>query len=679
MKMKHPLVLLFTASVIPFVDVCSRGPESSLVSGIQLADMDISARPQDDFYRYANGQWLDRTEIPDDKSGVGVFSELDDQSIEDVRAIVDELLAKPNIEEGSDEQRVADFYRSYVDTDRRNELGISPIREIFDAVDGIENKSDLISFFGATRELWVKSPIRTSVQLDAGDSSHYILHISQSGIGLPDRDYYINDSERFATIRKEYLAYIQRLSGEAGFTIDAESAGRILELETLIAQIHWTRVQNRDAEKRYNKMSVGELQSLAQEINWAQFLNTRGFGQVENLVVAQPDYLAGLAALVDSVPLADWKAYLSWHALNSNAGSLTETLEKGHFDFYGTVLRGQVEQEVLWKRGVRLLNQQIGEILGKVYVARHFDPKAKARMQGLVENLREAYRQGIDEIDWMTEETKVQARKKLAAFTPKIGYPDRWKDYEGLEVAADDLVGNLASYREVVYQDSLSRLQEPVRKWEWHMNPQTVNAYYNPPQNEIVFPAAILQPPFFNMEADDAANYGAIGAVIGHEMGHGFDDQGSKYDAEGNMRNWWTDTDRAEFEERTQGLVAQYAAYRPFVDLAVNGELTLGENIGDLAGLTIAYKAYRISLGGEPAPVIDGLTGDQRFFLSWAQAWHSEAREKALRQRIATDPHSPPVYRVLGPLSNLPEFHDAFDVNPGDAMYIPPEQRVKIW
>jgi len=676
MKLSRALLCL----PILVLAACSDKPTTSpLLSGINIADIDHSARPQDDFNRYANGHWLDRAEIPPDKTRIGIFITLRDKAQEDVRKIIDDLTNSKNLEPGSDDQRVADFFSSYMNMDRRNALGIEPIKADIDRIRSIKDKAELFSFFGYATRTGIGSPVSANVNIDAKNSTQYTVKLSQSGLGLPDRDYYLNDSERFSNIRTEYLKYIKTLFSLAAIPDASDAAERILALETQIAQGHWTRVQNRDRDKTYNKLTVAALNKMTGMLDWSRYLDSRDFGGINELVIRQPDYLVSLAKIIENTPLADWKTYLTFHLLDSTSSSLTQAFDDAQFAFRGTALSGQLEQEEMWKRGVKRVDRQLGEIVGKIYVKEHFQQAAKDRMQKLVENLRTAYAQSIDEIDWMTDETKKQAKAKLSAFTPKIGYPDIWRDYSGLTIAADDLVGNLRNVRTLDHKEDIEKLGGPIRKWEWGMTPQTVNAYYNPSLNEIVFPAAILQPPFFNMQADDAANYGSIGAVIGHEMGHGFDDQGSKSDGDGNLRDWWTDSDREEFKKRTSRLVDQYSAYRPFEDLAVNGELTLGENIGDLAGLTIAYKAYQISLNGKPAPVIDGLTGDQRFFLNWAQSWQSKTREKTLRQNIATDPHSPPEYRIIGPLSNLPQFLNTFDVKPGDAMYLPPEQQVKIW
>jgi putative endopeptidase len=676
--MKHSQILL--AIALLSLSGCGKKHETSqLTSGIVRDYMDLSARPQDDFGRYANGKWMDKTEISADKTRIGSFIDLRDEAEEDVRKIIDELAQSTELKDGSDEQRVADFFRSYMNLEKRNKLGLAPLKEELTLIDSIQNTSDLLACFGQGPITGISSPIATYVSTDAKNSTRYTVYLTQSGLGLPDRDYYLNDNERFTNIRQDYLKYIETLFELANLPKPASTAATVLNLETQIATLQWTRVQNRDRDKTYNKLNTKELGELTSTLDWNLYFEARDLGEIKELVVRQPDYLKAIAPLIESTPLDDWKTYLTFQVLDGNAPYLNQAFDDAQFAFHGKILSGQEQQEDLWKRGVKLINGQLGEIVGKIYVARHFKQEAKDRMVALVENLRTAYARSINEIEWMSEATKEEAKAKLAAFNPKIGYPDIWEDYDGLTIRTGDLMENLRQARLHRHMDNKEKLGGPVRRWEWGMNPQTVNAYYNPTLNEIVFPAAILQPPFFNMEADDAANYGAIGAVIGHEMGHGFDDQGSKSDAEGNLRDWWTDSDREEFKKRTSNLVEQYSAYRPFEDLAVNGELTLGENIGDLAGVTIAYKAYQISLNGKEAPVIDNLTGDQRFFLSWAQCWRGKSREETVRKQIATDPHSPPEFRIIGPLSNLPQFHKAFAIKPGDAMYLPPEKHVSIW
>ncbi len=653
--------------------------KTPLASGIEKANLDTSVRPQDNFYRYVNGNWLKNHDIPGDKTAIGSFYDLRDKADDDVKAIIEELAATDNLTKGSDEQKVADLFRSYMDIEKRNKLGTQPIQPIFDAINNLDNKAELASFFGEYQAVGVGSPLAFYISVDAKNSASYATHIWQSGLGLPDRDYYFNDTERYKNLRTGYIAHIEKMFNLAGLKGGDKAAQTIMALETKLAKFHWTQVQSRDSEKRYNKFAVSKLTELTDAFDWSAYLAAQGVPSQKDIIINQPDFISGFGEVFASTSLADWKTYLTFHSLSNFSSYLTTDIDNENFDFYSKQLSGRKEQRPQWKRGVSVVNSNLGEVIGKVYVSRHFTPQAKSRMSELVENLRSAYGNSIDDLEWMSADTKKAAHVKLAAFTPKIGYPDRWEDYSELSIVSDDLVGNILRSSRLSNDKEVAKLNGPTRKWEWHMTPQTVNAYYNPTVNEIVFPAAILQAPFFNMKADDAVNYGGIGAVIGHEMGHGFDDQGSKYDAEGNLRNWWTEQDLTEFANRTKALVEQYDDYHVFEDLTVNGQLTLGENIGDLSGVTIAYKAYKASLKGKEAPVIDGLTGDQRFFMGFAQIWRAKIVEKSMRNRVATDPHSPAEFRALGSLSNMNEFYEAFNVKKGDAMYIAPEKRVKIW
>ena len=653
--------------------------KTMLASGIEKANMDTSVRAQDNFYQYVNGGWLKANDIPGDKTRIGSFMDLYDEANANVKVIIEELSATPNLVEGSNEQKVSDLFNSFMNTAARDAAGISPIQPMLTKIAKLNNKSDVAQFLGEYQSKGVGGPLAFYISVDAKDSSNYATHIYQSGLGLPDRDYYFNEAERFVKLREGYVKHIANMYTLAGLENGDAAAKAIMDLETKLAGFHWTKVESRDSNKRYNKYATKDLNTLTADFDWSTYLAAQGVSEQKDIIINQPSFIKGFGETFASASLDDIKTYLTFHTLSAFASSLTTALDNENFEFYSKQLRGRKEQRPQWKRGVSVVNANLGEVIGKVYVAKHFKPEAKTRMSALVENLRNAYGTSIDNLAWMSDETKKSAHVKLAAFTPKIGYPDKWQDYSMLTIKGDDLVGNLIRANQAEHQKDIAKLGGPIQKWEWGMTPQTVNAYYNPTVNEIVFPAAILQPPFFNMEADDAVNYGGIGAVIGHEMGHGFDDQGSKYDAEGNLKNWWTEEDLAAFKERTDALVAQYNAYKVFDDLNVNGELTLGENIGDLSGLSIAYKAYKTSLNGKEAPIIDGFTGDQRFFMGWAQVWRTKMVEKSLRNLIATDPHSPTNFRALGIPSNMPEFYEAFDVKEGDKMYIAPEKRVKIW
>jgi len=652
----------------------------ALVSGITQANIDTTVRPQDNFYQYTNGLWLKNSTIPGDKTAIGSFYDLRDDADNQVRAIIEELAKNQYLIAGSDEQKVGDLFNSFIDIETRNALGIKPITPLLKDIDSLKNKQDLARFFGQTQAIGLTTPFQFYISVDAKDSSRYATHVWQGGLGLPDKDYYFNEAERFVKLRKGYIQYIENMLTLAGLPNGKAAAKTIMKIETDLAKHQWTRVQSRDSEKRYNKYQITKLDNaVTSKFDWANFLEGVGVSKQKDLIVNQPDYAAEFGKVFAETPLKDWQTYLTFHTLNRFSSYLTSDIDNESFDFFSKQLSGRKEQRPMWKRGVATVNANLGEVIGKVYVGKHFTPQAKSRMSQLVENLRGAYGKSIDELEWMTDDTKKAAHVKLAAFTPKIGYPDKWEDYSALKIKANDIVGNIIRSGEITHDKEISKLGGPIRKWEWGMTPQTVNAYYNPTVNEIVFPAAILQPPFFNMAADDAVNYGGIGAVIGHEMGHGFDDQGSKYDAHGNLRNWWTEKDLSAFKKRADNLVDQYNNYAVFDDLHVNGKLTLGENIGDLSGVTIAYKAYKASLKGKEAPMIDGLTGDQRFFMGYAQIWRSKIVEKSMRNRVATDPHSPGEFRALGSLSNMPEFYEAFNVKEGDKMYIAPEKRVKIW
>ncbi|RBP51304.1 M13 family metallopeptidase [Arenicella xantha] len=651
----------------------------AIASGIELTNFDTSVRPQDNFYRYVNGAWLANNEIPADKTSIGSFYDLRDAADEDVKQLIATLAKQTDLQAGSDEQKVADLYRSFMDTELIEAAGMQPIQPVLDIINEIEDKDGLAKFFGEYGYLGITNPLGVWIGIDAKESTRYAAHIWQGGLGLPDQDYYLNDGERFAKLRDGYVAHIAKMYELAGLSGGAEAATAIMALETSLAKHHWTRVESRDSEKRYNKYATEKLTELSDKFAWQTFLQAQGIEDQATIIINQPSFIEGFGKVFAASSVDDWKQFLTFHTLSAFASYLPAALDAEDFDFFSKQLSGRQEERERWKRGVAVVNSNLGEVIGKVYVDAHFKPEAKSRMTGLVENLRSAYAQSINRLDWMSSETKQAAQVKLAAFTPKIGYPDQWQDYSALTIRDNDLVGNIMRAKKFSEQQEIDKLGGPIKKWEWGMTPQTVNAYYSPTRNEIVFPAAILQPPFFNMAADDAVNYGGIGAVIGHEMGHGFDDQGSKYDADGNLRNWWTENDLAEFQKRGINLVEQYAGYKVFDDLNVNGELTLGENIGDLSGVTIAYKAYHASLQGKPAPIIDGLTGDQRFFIGFAQIWRSKIVEEAMRNRVATDPHSPGEFRALGALSNMDEFYQAFDVKEGDAMYLPPAQRVKIW
>jgi len=651
----------------------------ALTSGIDQTAMDMSVRPQDDFFEFVNGAWLKTAEIPADRTRTGVFVDLSENARKDVLTIIQDLAAMSDMTTNPDEQKVAGLYNAFMDSTKLEDLGMAPLNDALARIDAISNRSELSAYFAEGRIDGGGGPFALYIGIDDKDATRYTPGIWQSGLGLPDRDYYFKEDERSSELRSKYIDHITTMFTLAGFENPRTSASAIMELETALADHHWTNVENRDSDKTYNLMRYEELASLGEGLDWPAYLAAAGLDKQESININQPTYIEGFNRVYTETTLEKWKIWLRWKLLNNYAGFLGSEIDQQNFEFYAKTLNGQQEQRPRWKRGVDTVNGSLGEVIGRIYVGHHFSPEAKARMVELVENLRNAYGAAIDELEWMSPETKAQAQVKLAAFTPKIGYPDIWEDYTKLEIREGDLVGNVQRAYRFNYEKDRAKLGGPIQKHEWGMNPQTVNAYYSPSRNEVVFPAAILQPPFFNMAADDAVNYGAIGAVIGHEMGHGFDDQGSKYDANGNLQNWWTDSDREEFAKRAEKLVAQADTFQVFDDLYLNGELTLGENIGDLSGLTIAHRAYMISLEGKDAPVIDGFTGSQRFFMGFAQVWRAKSTEDAMRNQVATDPHSPPRYRVLGPMANMPEFHAAFNVQPGDGMYMDPADRTKIW
>ena len=647
-------------------------------SGLNISSIDATIKPGDDFNLYANGNWINNTEIPADKSSYGVGTIVHEQSQTDVRAII-EAASSGNFPQGSNEQKVGDLYQSYIDWDTRNKIGLTPLHHEFSQIDTIANHNELAVHFAVVNKLGYAIPFSLGQYVDFKNPNTYMQYTWQAGLGLPDREYYFLDDDASKEIRGNYLAHIEKMLTLAGLANPKAAAKDIFALETKLASHQMKKEQTRDMVALYNKIPTEDLTNIMPDFNWDGFLAQSGISDIDGVVITQLDYMKALNKIIKDTPIYTWQVYLKWGVINNTAAILTKKMDQQHFEFYGKTLRGVKTQLPMWRRGVRVVNENIGEVVGKVYVKNHFPPQAKARMEELVSNLIKAYKVSIENLDWMTPETKIQALDKLSKFTPKIGYPDIWKDYSDLTIKKDDLFGNLKRSRLVVYQQALDKQKGPVQKHEWAMTPQTVNAYYNPPLNEIVFPAAILQPPFFNLAAEDAVNYGAIGAVIGHEIGHGFDDAGSTFDGDGVLRNWWTEADKAEFKNRTAKLVAQYDEFEPLEGVKVNGTFTLGENIGDLGGLSISLKAYKMSLANKSAPIIDDFTGEQRVFLGYAQSWSKKYRDKALRNQINTDPHSPSMYRVNGVVRNVPEFYEIFGVKEGDKLYLAPDQRVKIW
>jgi len=651
------------------------GPAIPMESGIDFEGMDNAVRPQDDFFAYANGGWVKTTEIPGDQSSWGSFNILRDNGLAQLQTIIDRSDAGEN-DSGA---KIGNYYNAFMNEARVNALGVAPLQDLFVQIDSLGDHDEVAAFFGSSNELGLDAPFQLYIDQDVKDPDRYVVITWQSGLGLPDRDYYFDETERGMQLRNSYQEFVEQIMGLSGYGDAAGAAGRIMVLETQLAEHHWDKVENRDPVKRYNKVADAELGKLLSNLNLDEYFAGIGSGRQDYVIVSQPSYMAAMNKLFPTVPLDTWKEFLRFQALNSYANFLAEDFVDVNFEFYGKTLRGQKEPRARWKRATRSVSGNLGELLGQLYVEEHFPPEAKTRMVKMVDYLILAYEESIQNLDWMSDETKTKALEKLSKFMPKIGYPDEWRDYSALLISDDDLVGNIQRARVFSHYREIDKLGKPLDRNEWFMPPQTVNAYYNPPMNQIVFPAAILQPPFFMLDAEDARNYGAIGLVIGHEIGHGFDDSGSQYDGDGNLRNWWTEEDRAHFEERTDRLVAQYDSFEALPDLFVNGKLTLGENIGDLGGAAIALRAYEMSLEGKESPIIDGLTGDERFFLGMAQVWRSKYRDEAIELRVKSDPHSPSYYRVNGVVPNVDAFYETFDVKEGDGHYLASEDRVRIW
>ncbi|RZG04813.1 M13 family peptidase [Pseudoalteromonas sp. CO348] len=645
--------------------------------GVDLSARDESVKPGDDFFMYASGTWYKNYEMPADKTRFGAFSALAERSEEQVKTIIEEIANGKNL--NAEEQLIADFYNAYMDVETLNKLGIKPIQPLLADIDAISNTDGLTKAFGQSWLTGVNAPIGGGMWFNRLDPNKYEMSMGAGGLGLPDRSYYLEEAERFVKTREAYVAHIADMLKFAGKDKPTERAEAILALETKIAEGHWPREKRRNRDLTLNQVKRDELAKLYPGFNWDLYFAETGY-KVPQLNMSQPEPIKAMIALINSEDLAVWKDYLTYHAISGNASLLSEDIFNTNFEFYGKHLSGQQEPRARWKRAISEMSgtTSLGFAIGKVYVARYFPESSKKQMSELVENLRTALGERIEGLDWMGEETKVNAQAKLAAFTPKIGYPDKWQSFDGLILTRDNLMTNVKNLREFFRNDSIAKELEKTDRNRWGMTPQRVNAYYNSSFNEIVFPAAILQPPFFDPNADPAVNYGGIGAVIGHEMGHGFDDQGSKSDANGIQRNWWTDSDRAAFEEKADKLAAQYNQYEPIEGNFVNGRNSLGENIGDVGGLAMAYHAYKLSLNGKEAPVIDGLTGDQRFFLAWAQVWKEKRTEQSMLNQLRAGTHAPGQFRALAP-RNHDAWYKAFDVKPGDKLYLAPEERVRIW
>jgi putative endopeptidase len=649
--------------------------------GIDLTGMDRSVKPGDDFFEYANGAWFDRTEIPADRTSIGSFQMLQILSETRMKALIAGLEARDAATLSPEEKQIRDLYDAFTDTAGIEARGLSPAKADLDRIAALKTPQDVAKLMGDQAFPANGYGIAAdTIAPDPKDSNVYVVTIAHSGLGMPDRDYYLKDDAALATTREAYEKYLATMLTLAGESKDVPArAEAVYQLEAAIAASHWPRADRRNADKVYNPMTVEALSAFAPGFDWKGFFQAQGIDGTRKVIVRENTAFPALAKTFAATPVAVWRDYLTIHYLHAVSGLLPKAIDDADFDFYGKVLGGQTAQLPRDTRAVRLIDSVLPHPFGKLYVAKYFPPETKAKAEKLVANLLKAYDADIRKITWMSDTTKAKALEKLHAFTPHIGYPDAWRDYSGLVIRKDDLVGDIARSDAFEWQYRLARIDQPVDRNEWGMTPPTINAYYTQLFNSIFFPAAILQPPFFDPNADDAVNYGGIGAVIGHEISHGFDDQGSKYTGGGILQSWWTDDDRKAFEARTGMLGAQFDSYEGLPGLHVNGKLTMGENIGDLSGVSIALQAYHASLGGKTAPVRDGFTGDQRFFLAFAQVWRGKYREGAMRQLVLSNPHSPPHFRVIGPLRNIDGWYAAFDVKPGDKLYLPPEQRVKLW
>jgi len=672
----RPILLAVSLLAVATAQLAAAAPQYGSF-GFDTAGMDKSVKPGDDFWAYANGTWNKFTEIPADRSGWGGFQILDELSRTRTRGIIEDA-AKAGASGDADAVRVGTYYATYMDEATIEAMGTAAIKPALDRIAAIKTRADLARALGDDARIGVSGPFGVGVEQDPKDPEHYMAGMGQSGLGLPDRDYYLVDTPKFADTRAKYVAHIAKMFGLAGMSDTDARAKAVFALEKDIAEVHWTQVENRDPVKTYNLRTPATLAAEAPGVDWPVFLGAAGMAKESRLDIGQPTAFTGMAKLVADRPLGVWKDYLALRVLKARAGVLPKAFVDENFAFNGTVLSGQPQNQPRWKRGVSAVNGAMGEAVGKLYVAKYFTPEAKAKIDALVHNLLASMGQRIDDVSWMSPVTKTEARKKLATFNPKLGYPSKWRDYSKLTVVAGDAVGNADRAAAFEYDRDLAKLGGPLDRTEWGMTPMEINAYYNPPMNEIVFPAAIMQPPFFDPAADPAVNYGGIGVVIGHEISHGFDDQGRQYDAKGALRDWWTSADATAFTARANKLIAQYDAYEPLPGSHIKGALTLGENIADLSGIRIAYEAYRLSLHGKPAPVIDGLTGDQRFFLGYAQVWRGKRRDAAVLSQLTSNPHSPEKERVYE-VRNFDPWYAAFGVVPGDKLYLKPEDRVRIW
>jgi len=649
-------------------------------SGIDLKSLDTAVRPQDDFYGYVNGVWTRNTEIPADKSTWGTYIELRETAQVQLRALIEATLKNPG-KPGSDAHKIADLYTSFMNEKARDAAGFKPLQADLAHVAAVKDKKDLPALFAYLQRNGIQTPFSAGVAADAQDPEHYTVNVSQSGLGLPDRDYYLKgDDAKLKAVRTKYQQHIETMLAMSGDKDAAAHAAQILDIETRLAEAQWTRVQMRDPVKSYNRVDFDKFATLAPAFDWKAYFAAAGLAtKASSAVVRQPSFLGGFSETVANIPLESWKSYFTWRIIESYASYLDSAAVKERFAFEGTVVRGVPQSEPMWQLALRFTDGALGDAVGKLYVQMYLPPETKPRVMAMFNNFVASFKDGIEKLDWMGPETKKEAQLKLAALKPNIAYPEKWRDYSAMKTQPTDLIANVRAARVWSRQRNLEKLGKTVDRDEWSMTPQTVNASYSPALNAITIPAAILQPPFFNVKAEDAVNYGLLGITFGHEISHAFDDSGSQYDAKGRLRNWWTAEDRTAFKARANGLVKQYGAYSPVPGYFINGELTLGENIGDNSGLSITYQAYQRSLGGKPSPVLDGLTGEQRLYIGFAMKWRAKLRPEAAIAQIKSDPHSPGEFRAKGTVMNQPGFYQAFDIKPGDPMYLPPEQRVIMW
>lgn len=652
--------------------------ERPLRSGVALENIDHDTRPQDDFFQYANGAWLDNNEIPADETRYGAWTEVRERNEERLKAILEEAAAA-DAPAGSDMQKIGDFYRSYMDNGSADKLGLDALADELAMIDSAEDLDDLTRIFGRNLSLQFGVPFDYYVDRDQGDTSRSLIYLFQGGLGLPDRDYYFKEGEKFDKIRAGYVDYAERILELAGHDDARAAAEDIMALEMRIAQMHWEATKVRDRSARYNLTAVTDLPQMAPGLDWSLFLEGAQIAEEREVVVGMPSFFTGFAAMAPEVSVDDWKTYLSFHLIDGFAYQMSQPFFDARFEFRGRVLRDQQSPRQRWEYALANANVILRDAVGRIYLERHFPPEAGDRMKAMVENLRRAFSTSIDELDWMQPQTKAEAQKKLASLRVYVGYSDQWREYSRVDIVPEDLMGNMIRGTQETYFYDIRKLGKTPIDGEFGRGTQEVNASIRPTTGEMFFYAGILQPPFFDLEADDAYNYGAIGAAIGHEMLHAFDDQGRKFDEKGELRDWWTPEDAEEYKRRAQVMVEQYNQFEPIEGVNINGELTLGENIGDHAGLTMSYRAYKLSLDGAEAPVIDGFTGEQRFFMGFASDWRMKSREGRLREQLLSGPHSPPRYRVTGTVTNMPEFYEAFDVKEGDGHWLPPEERVKIW